>query len=154
MAKHFFIQEIASNRKATYDYHVIDTIEAGIQLTGNEVKSIKKGLITLSGSYAVIKNNEAFLINATISPYQPNNLSSIYNPSRTRKLLLKKQEIVNLNYRIKKEKLTLIPLKIYNKNGLIKIEIALARGKKKYDKRESLKQKEIKKKIEQSKKLY
>ena len=152
MAKRVFIQEITTNRKAYYDYEIMETLVGGIQLTGNEVKAVKNGSINIVGSYVVIRNNEAFLINANIAPYQPNNLLAKFNPLRTRKLLLKKSEINNLIQKIKKEKLTLIPLKVYNKNGLIKIEIALARHKKKFDKRETIKKRESKKRIESAQK--
>ncbi|MGB9763048.1 MAG: SsrA-binding protein SmpB [Minisyncoccia bacterium] len=149
MAKHVFIQEIVTNRRAFYDYEILDKFEAGIKLSGNEVKAVKNGWVNLTGSYVVIRNNEAFIINLNISPYQPNNLSSKIEPLRTRKLLLQKREILNLNQKTKKEKLTLIPLKVYNKNGLIKLEIALVKNKKKYNKKEIIKKREEERRIKQ-----
>jgi len=115
-------------------------------LSGAEVKSVRAGKIDLSGAYVVIKNQEAFLINASISPYQPQNLTTHYDPLRSRKLLLKKREIAYLSQKLKEGGLTLIPLKVYNKNGLLKLEIGLAKRKKKFDKREALKKKESRQK--------
>jgi len=151
MAKKFFQKDLVTNKKAYFDYEILEKFEAGIALLGMEVKSLKMGKVSLVGAYVVIKQHEAFLLNATISPYQPQNTSSDYEPQRTRKLLLKTKEINYLSNKTKQQGLTLIPLKVYNKNGLIKIEIALVKGKKKFDKREALKKKEVKRKIEKAK---
>lgn len=136
------------NKKATLNYEVIERYDAGISLLGFEVKSIKKGQADLTGSYVTIRGNEAFLIGLTIPPFQVNNTPIEYDPLRVRKLLLNKKEILKLT---KLEKgLTLIPLSLYNKGGIIKLEFAVARGKKKKDKREDIKKKEAKKDIERS----
>jgi len=152
MARKFFQKDLVTNKKAYFDYEILEKFEAGIVLLGLEVKSLKQGKASLVGAYVVIKHQEAFLLNATISPYQPQNTSSDYQPQRTRKLLLKNQEIDYLSNKTKQRGLTLIPLKVYNKNGLIKIEIALVKGKKKFDKRETIKKREEKRKIEKARK--
>lgn len=135
--------EYATNPKAGFDYEILETIEAGIVLNGNEVKSIRTGKASLKGTYVKIINNEAFLIGATISPYQPANAPKNYEPQRTRKLLLSKKEIYQLTSTSQAERTTLIPLKLYDKKGKIKLLIGVARGKKKYDKREAIKKKDV-----------
>ena len=131
----------ATNRKARHEYHIEETIEAGIELKGTEVKSIRRGSVSLQDGFAVIRNGEAFLMNVYIAPYQEGNR---YNPDplRKRKLLLKKQEIFRLQSKVKEKGYTLIPLKIYFKNGWAKVELALAKGLAKYDKREKIKKRE------------
>lgn len=143
--------DLILNRKARFNYEIKETWEAGLVLSGAEVKSVRAGKIDLSGAYVVIKNQEAFLINASISPYQPQNLTTHYDPLRSRKLLLKKREIAYLSQKLKEGGLTLIPLKVYNKNGLLKLEIGLAKRQKKFDKREALKKKESRQKIQRAK---
>lgn len=139
---------LASNKKATFDYTIKETVEAGIVLTGQEVKSIKKGQASLKGAYVIsAPNGEMHLINAYIPPYQPANSPSHYQPDRPRKLLLHSKEINSLREKAKQEGLTLLPLKLYNKKGKVKVEVALARGQKKFDKREKLKKREIDKNI-------
>lgn len=134
----------AENKKAYYDYEILEKFEAGLVLVGQEVKSIKNGLVNIKGSYVIIDpKNEVFLIGANIPPYQPKNAPKNYDPNRSRKLLLKKSEINYLTGKTRQKGLTLIPLKIYTKNGKIKIEFAIAKGKKKYDKRESIKKREF-----------
>ncbi len=140
---------LARNKKAYFDYEILKKFEAGIILIGQEVKSIKKGSISLKGSYVVPKENELFLIGCHVPPYQPKNIQN-YNPERSRKLLLKKKEISYLIFKSQEKTLTLIPLQVYTVKGFIKIEIAVGRGKKKYDKREALKKKDIDKKIKKS----
>lgn len=152
MAKKFFQKNLITNKKAYFDYEILEKFEAGIALLGMEVKSLKMNKANIVGAYVVIKHHEAFLLNASISPYQPQNTSPDYDPQRTRKLLLQTKEIDYLFGKIKQQGLTLIPLKVYNKNGLIKVEIALVKGKKKFDKREVVKKREIKKRIERIKK--
>lgn len=152
MAKRFFQKDLITNKKAYFDYEILEKFEAGIALLGMEVKSLKMNKANIVGAYVVIKHHEAFLLNASISPYQPQNTSPDYDPQRTRKLLLQTKEIDYLFGKIKQQGLTLIPLKVYNKNGLIKVEIALVKGKKKFDKREVVKKREIKKRIERIKK--
>jgi len=129
---------IAENRRARFDYETSETFEAGIELRGFEVKSVKLGRMQLAGSHAVIRGNEAWLLNSQIPPYQPKNTPSGYDPGRTRRLLLRGDEIKTLIGKIK-EKFSLIPLRAYLKNGFIKIEIAVAKPRKKWDKRELLK---------------
>ncbi len=135
--------EYANNPKAGFDYEILETIEAGIVLTGQEVKSVKTGKASIKGSYVKILNNEAFLVGAIISPYQPANMPTDYDPQRSRKLLLSRKQISTLIGTNQSHGLTLIPLKLYNKKSFVKLLIGVARGKKKYDKRESLKKKDI-----------
>ncbi len=142
---------ITTNKKAFFDYEIIETIEAGIVLSGPEVKSIKNGRINLKGGYVSInarKNPQ--LINVHVSPYPlASQVQKDYNPTQNRKLLLNKKEINFLIGKLKVKGFSLIPLKVYIKNRIIKLEIGLAKGKKKWDKREDIKQKDIKKKIQQ-----
>jgi SsrA-binding protein len=138
---------LAQNRNARFDYEVLKKIEAGLVLSGQEVKAIRSGRISLRGSYVVVKNNEVFLIGCLIPAYQPKNAGPGYNPNRTRKLLLKKAEIKSLIGKTKLKGLTLVPLRVYTVGGLIKIEIALARGKKKSDKRETIRKREAAREI-------
>jgi len=152
VAKKFFQKDLVTNKKAYFNYEILEKFEAGIVLLGIEVKSLKMNKANIAGAYVVIKDHEAFLLNASISPYQPQNTPPDYDPQRTRKLLLQTKEINYLSGKTKQQGLTLIPLKVYNKNGLIKVEIALVKGKKKFDKREALKIREIKKRIEKTKK--
>ncbi|MCX8027260.1 MAG: SsrA-binding protein SmpB [Thermodesulfovibrionales bacterium] len=138
---------IAQNRKAYHDYHIEETLEAGIVLKGTEVKSIRDGKINLKDSYVIIKDLEAFLLNCHISPYSHGNILN-HDPLRTRKLLLHKKEIIRLLGKINQKGFTLIPLKVYIKDNLVKIEIGLAKGKRQYEKRDSIKEKEAKRDIE------
>ncbi len=133
---------VATNRKAYHDYYILETYEAGIVLKGTEVKSAKQGRINLKDSYAIIDNGEVFLLNAHISPYSHGNIHN-HDPRRTRKLLLHKKEIMKLYGKIKEKGLTLIPLKAYIKNGKIKIELGLCKGKKKYDKRAEIRKRDL-----------
>lgn len=138
---------ITKNKRAFFDYEILEKYEAGIKLLGPEVKSIKTGKISVKGSFVIIKQNEAYLLNAFIPPYQPKNTPKDYDPSHTRKLLLKKKEIKSLIGKTKQKNLTLVPLRVYNKKGKIKIEIALAKSRKKIDKREKIKKRDIQKEI-------
>jgi len=131
------IKVIAKNRKARHDYFIEETYEAGIVLAGTEVKSIRLGKVSLRESYADIRNGEVFVNNMHISPYEMGNITN-KDPIRTRKLLLHKREINRLIGYIQQKGLTLIPLRIYLKRGLIKIELGVARGKKHYDKRQDV----------------
>lgn len=140
----------AYNRKATFDYEILETYEAGMVLFGHEVKAIKTGHLSLAGAYVVIRNNEAFLINAYIPPYQPKNTPPDYDPSRPRKLLLRKAEIASLIGKTKQKGLTLVPLKVYTKRDKLKLEFALSRGKKKFDKRTKIIERETKRKIDRA----
>ncbi len=130
------------NRKANYDYQILETIEAGLVLKGTEIKSIRDGRANLKDSYAIVKNNEAFILNMHISQYKEGNVFN-HEETRTRKLLLNKKEIFKLRDSIALNGYTLIPLKLYFKNNKAKILIGIAKGKKNYDKRESIKQRDI-----------
>jgi len=140
---------LASHKKALFDYEILEKFEAGLVLIGQEVKSIKNSQISLKGAYVVPKENELFLIGAHVPAYQPKNISD-YNPERTRKLLLKKKEIDYLIGRSKEKGLTLIPLRVYTRNGLIKVEVGVAKGRKSFDKRDLIKKRDIDKRIKQS----
>jgi len=138
---------ITENRKAYYNYQILEKFEAGISLIGQEVKSIKSGKIGLAGSYVVLKREEAFLIGANVPPYQPKNAPADYLPERSRKLLLKKSEIKYLIGKAKEKGLTLVPLMVYTQKGKIKIEFGLAKGKRKVDKREVIKKRDTEREI-------
>ena len=133
---------ITTNKKAYHDYNIIETFEAGIVLKGTEVKSVKNGRINLKDSFAKIKNGEVFLFNAHISHYKHGNVYN-HDPVRTRKLLLNRKEIDKLTGKIKEKGFTLIPLKVYIKKGLVKVELGLCKGKKEYDKREAIKRRDL-----------
>lgn len=137
-------KEILKNRSAYFEYHISDTFEAGIVLQGTEVKSIMDGRIQLKESYVTIKEGEVWLFNAHISPYSHGNREN-HDPLRTRKLLLHRREIVRLEKEIMQKGMTLVVTQIYWKNGRIKFEIGVAKGKKLYDKRETLKGRTIEK---------
>ena len=141
------MQILSENKKATYDYEILEKFEAGLVLQGQEVKSIKGGHISLAGSYVVFKQAEPYLIGAKIPAYQPKNTPADYNPERLRKLLLKKKEINLLVGKSNQKGFSLIPLKIYEKSGRIKLEFGLAKGKKKYDKKEKIKKRDIEREI-------
>ena len=138
----------AENRKVRFDYEILETFEAGLVLSGPEVKSIKNGRMNLAGCYINIHDGELYLIGASIAPYQPKNQPANYDPFRSRKLLLRKKEIMSLAGKIKQKGLTLVPLKVYNKGRRVKLEFAIVRGKKKYDKREVISKREATRKIE------
>ncbi len=138
---------IATNRKAYHDYFIEETYEAGISLLGTEVKSIRQGRVNLKESYALIKDSEIFLFNCHISPYSHGNIQN-HDPLRARKLLLHKKEIDKLWGKLSQKGFTLVPLKIYLKKGKVKVEIGLAKGKRKYEKRDSIKAKEAKREIQ------
>jgi len=133
---------LSDNRSAGHDYHLLDRYEAGLVLTGTEVKSAKNGKIQLKESYAEVNDNEAWLLNAHISEYSHGNIMN-HAPVRKRKLLLHRSEIEKLRSETREKGLTIIPTKLYLKGGLIKIEIATAKGKKFHDKREAIKAKEM-----------
>ena len=135
------------NKKANFNYFIEDTIECGIELLGTEVKSIRQGTCNIKDSYAVIRNSEVFAINIFIKKYQEGNIFSA-EETRKRKLLLHKKEILKLKEKVEKEGYTLIPLKIYFVKNKVKLLLGICKGKKNYDKRESLKEKDIKRTIE------
>lgn len=140
---------VSENRKGPFLYELLEKYEAGISLRGPEIKSIKTGKVNLSDGYVIIKNGEAYLLNVHISPYEKATRENT-DPLRTRTLLLHKHEILKLFGKIKEKNLTIIPLKIYLKGGRAKIEIALAKGKKLFDKRASIKEKEQKREVERA----
>lgn len=137
------------NRKARYDYEILEKYEAGIVLTGTEIKSIRKGNANLKDSYAVIKNGEVFLLNMHVSEYKEGNIFN-HEETRTRKLLLNKNEIKKINDKITIKGLTLVPVKLYFVNGKLKVELAVARGKHIYDKKETIKQRDIDREMKKS----
>ncbi len=140
---------VTTNRKAFHDYYVEESIEAGLSLKGTEVKSLRSGLANLSDSYVQVRNEEAFLFNATISPYPHGNIMN-HEPLRTRKLLLHKEEIRKILGKMSQKGYTLIPLKIYFTRGRAKVQVGLCRGKKAHDKRETIREKESKREVERT----
>jgi SsrA-binding protein len=134
---------LAENKRVYFKYRILEKFEAGVSLIGQEVKSIKTRGVNLAGSYVVLRNSEAFWIGTKIPPYQPKNAPPDYDPERSRKLLLKKSEIKYLIGKSKQKGLTLVPLKLYTKDGKIKLEFAIAKGLKKIDKRELIKKREF-----------
>ncbi len=145
------IKIVCQNRKASFDYHIDETIEAGLVLLGPEVKSLREGRASLVDSYARIRKGEAFLYSMHITPY-PFSHHMELDPVRTRKLLLNKREIKRLIGKTEEKGYSLVPTKVYFKDGRAKVELALAKGKRKYDKRRALKEKELKREIEQARK--
>lgn len=137
MAKKGDKKDLALNRKASHDYFIEDTYEAGMVLTGTEIKSIRGGKANMTDAFATIRNGEAFVHNMHISPFEQGNMNNPKDPTRARKLLLKKDQIARLIGKTKQEGYTLVPLKIYIRNGYAKLLLGLGRGKKQYDKRES-----------------
>ena len=135
------------NRKAYFNYEVLDTLETGIVLKGTEIKSIRNAHVSLDNSYAIIKNNEVYLLNTFIKKYEEGNIFN-HDEFRSRKLRLHKKEIKKLKESIEKERMTLIPLKLYFVKNKVKILIGVCRGKKNYDKREALKEKDLKRNLE------
>lgn len=140
----------SSNEKARFDYEILDTLEAGVVLSGHEVKSIKKGSCSIKGAYVKILNKEAWLLGAIVSPYQAGNVPADYDSQRNRKLLLKKSQLKFLAEKSQEKGLTLVPIKLYNKNGLIKLEVGVCRGKKQRDKREKIIKRETQRDIERT----
>ncbi len=137
----------AQNKKARHDYFIEKTYEAGVELKGTEVKSIRAGKANLKESYVTIKNGEVFVVGMHVNPYKEGNIFNV-DPLRERKLLLNKREILRLNQEVQLKGMTLVPISLYEKNGRVKMELAVARGKKLYDKRESIKEKDIKRNLE------
>src|SRR4030043_746553 len=138
---------VSQNRKAYHDYHIDEAVESGIALLGTEVKSLREGKANLKDSYVIIKGGEVFLLNCHISPYTHGNIMN-HDPLRTRKLLLHKKEIIRVQEKAAQKGYSLIPLKIYFKGSYAKVEIGLAKGKKQYEKRESIKEREADREIE------
>lgn len=132
----------AENRKARFNYEILEKYEAGIELLGTEVKSVRGGQMSLEGAFVIIRGGEAYLINSNIPAYQPKNAPMDYDPLHNRRILLTKKEIAELAGSEKNKSLTIVPISVYNKNRKIKVEIALVKGKKKFDKRETLKKRD------------
>lgn len=143
------VKVITENRKARHDYHILETYEAGIELKGTEVKSLRSGKANLKDSYAQVESGELFLFNMHISPYEQGNRFNV-DPVRKRKLLMHKKEIMRLLGKTKEKGLTLVPLKAYFTRGKVKIELALAKGKKLYDKREAQAEKSAQRDIDKA----
>ena len=143
------MRDVATNRKAYHDYFVLDRFEAGIELAGTEVKSVRAGNINLKDSFCTVKNNEIFIRGMHISPYSHGNIFN-KDPVRPRRLLMHKKEIIRLNARIMQDGVALIPLSVYFKGSLIKVELGLCKGKKFHDKRESEAEKESRRSIERT----
>jgi SsrA-binding protein len=141
---------IAENRKARFDYEIVETVEAGIELVGTEVKSLRQGQVNLRDSHAIIQHGECFLLNCHIAPYEFGNRWN-HDPRRTRKLLLHKREILGLLQKVRQQGYTLVPLRIYfNDRGRVKVLLGLARGKRKYDKRETIQEREAQRRVERA----
>jgi len=137
----------SENKKGLFDYEVLERFEAGVVLFGQEVKSIKTGHINLAGSYVTLRGEEPYLIGVKVPPYQPNNVGADYNDGRERKLLLNKKEINYLIGKSSQKGFSLVPLKIYEKSGRIKLEFGLAKGKKKFDKKEKIKKRDVEREV-------
>ncbi|MBI2109145.1 MAG: SsrA-binding protein SmpB [Parcubacteria group bacterium] len=138
---------LIENRKAYFNYEVLEKFEAGLKLLGFEVKSLKGGQGSLSGAYIIVRGGEAFIVGMHIPPYQVKNTPGDYDPNRVRKLLLNRKEISEIAGYEKKKGLTIVPISVYNKAGKVKLEIAVARGKKKYDKRQAIKKRDTERDI-------
>jgi len=132
----------ATHRKARFDYEILSTLEAGIELFGHEVPSVRAGQVTLEGSYVIVRGGEAYLTNASIKPYQMKNTPEDYDPMRVRRLLLNKSQISEIADATDRDGLTVVPISMYNKGKVVKVELGIARGKKKGDKRETMKRRE------------
>ncbi len=143
------IKVVATNRKAYHDYHIEETHEAGIALTGTEIKSVRAGSVNLKDSYAVVKDGEAWLLNVHVSSYGPASRQNV-DPDRTRKLLLHRNEINRLMGRVQEKGLTIIPLRMYLKHNRAKVELALVRGKRQYDKREAIAKRDTDREIQRA----
>ena len=143
----------AENRKARFNYEILEKYEAGIELLGIEIKSVRSGRMSLEGAFVIVRGGEAFLINSNIPPYQVNNTPKDYDPLRNKKLLLTKKEIATLADSEKNKSLTIVPIAVYNKDRKIKIEIALVKGKKKQDKRETIKKRDTDREIRRTLKI-
>ena len=141
------MMSFSENSKAYFNYEILEKFEAGIELKGYETKAVKSGRAHLAGAFATIKDNQIWLTNADIHPYQPKNTPDGYDSKRSRRLLLNRKEIGYLIGKMKSDKLTIVPLKLYNKGGRIKVALGLARGKKQYEKREKIKKRETQREI-------
>ena len=141
------MQIYSENKKASFDYEILEKYEAGLVLQGQEVKSIRGGHMQLAASYVIIRNGQPELLGAKIPAYQPGNTPESYNPDQTRKLLLNKKELNYLVGKVNERGFSLIPLKVYDNNGRIKLEFGLAKGKKKFNKKEKIKKRDVERNI-------
>lgn len=148
------IKIVSDNRKARYQYEILETYEAGISLAGTEVKSIREGRVNMQDGYGIIRDGEIYLLNVHIAPYQASSQYFNHDPRRTRKLLLHRREINKLIGQIQQKGLTLIPLKMYLKGNWVKVSLGLARGKKLHDKRETIKRREDQREMARAVKRY
>jgi SsrA-binding protein len=139
---------LAAHKRARFDYEILETYEAGVSLLGTEVKSVRGGQGKLEGSHIVVRGKEVFLVGASIPAFQKKNVATSYDPERARKLLLTQKEIGKLERESERQGLTIVPLRWYNKGSKLKLEIAIARGKKKQDKRQSIKERDVKRDID------
>ena len=149
MAERKFSPQLAENRKARYDYTVLETIECGIQLTGTEVKSVRRGGVSLAGSYGAVLGDELWLVGADIAAYEFGNRFN-HNPKRNRKLLVHAKEVRELKMKTEAKGLTLVPLKLFLKHGRVKVDLGVCRGKALHDKRDALKKKALRRDLERS----
>jgi SsrA-binding protein len=141
---------VCENRKVRFNYEFLEEFEAGIELLGFEVKSVRAGRLSLDGAYVLVRGGEVFLTGSTLSPIQPKNVKDAYDPARPRKLLLSKQEIAHLAGMEAKKGLTIVPVSVYNKGRRLKVRIAVARGKKEFDKRDDIKKREADRDIQRT----
>lgn len=141
------MNELVKNKKAGFNFELLERFEAGVELLGTEVKSLRGGQGKLDGAHVVVRGGEAYLVGASIPPFQKANAPKDYEPERVRRLLLKNKEIIELFTESEKKGLTIVPIRWYNKNRVLKLEIAVARGKKKHDKRDSIKERDTKREI-------
>lgn len=142
-------QSVARNRAARHEYQILDTWEAGIVLTGTEVKSLREGKVNIGDAYGIVRDGEVYLLNMNVSPYERGGYVN-HEPTRSRKLLLHKREILKIGGKASEKGYTIIPLRAYFKDGRVKVEIGLARGKKAHDKRETIKRKDIERETRQA----
>jgi SsrA-binding protein len=142
-------KNVATNRKARHNYEITDTVEAGLVLTGSEIKSIRAGRVSLQEAFAVIQGGEAWLVGAHIAPYEHAGHAG-HDPLRRRKLLLHRRQIDDLAFRVQAKGFTLVPLRLYLRDGLAKVEVAVARGRKQHDKRQAIREREMKRDMERA----
>ncbi len=141
---------ITTNRRARYDYEILETFEAGIVLTGSEIKSIRQGRVNIREAYAQVKNGEMWLYNAHISPYNAAGPFGQHDPVRPRKLLLHRSQIARIGFEVDRQRITLVPLRLYISRRRAKVELALAKGKRQYDRRETIKQRDAKREMDRA----
>ena len=145
--------DLATNKKALFDYDILEKFEAGLVLTGPEVKSVKEGQINLKGAYVTFHKNEGYLLNAYIAPYKPAGPRPDYDPYMSRKVLLRGKELRYLQGKSGEKALTIVPIRVYTKNRLVKVEIAVGRGRKSYDKRDVIKKRDLDKELRRDLKI-